>query len=71
MLVVVGGTVLYHKRDASIDLSPKGWLSPIDSDPAADNKAAYEKMSREAWEHAKSQSPDPQPPNGWRGGWKK
>jgi hypothetical protein len=68
MLVAVGGTFLYQNRNASINLPT---LSDEDEkaikDPKAANKAAYDKMSREAWENAKKVQPQP----GWDRGWKK
>jgi hypothetical protein len=65
LLVGVGGTLLYHNRNAAIDLLPQSWLSDEDrevlKDAKAANQAAYDKMSREAWERTQSQ----QPQNGW------
>jgi hypothetical protein len=43
--VAVGGTVCYHYRNVSIDLSPKGWLP--DEDPKAANKPAFPWLSDE------------------------
>ncbi|MFL5242788.1 MAG: hypothetical protein ACJ8FY_11825 [Gemmataceae bacterium] len=71
LLVGVGGTVLFQKRNASVDVSPKGWISDEDmkvlKDPEAANKAAYLKMSKDAWQRSRSQQPQP----GWDQGWKK
>jgi hypothetical protein len=71
MIVVVGGTWLYQNRNTAIDLPPQGWVSDEDrevlKDPKAANQAAYDKMSREAWERSQSQ----QPQNSWSRGGKK
>jgi hypothetical protein len=51
MLIAVGGTVLYHYRNVSFDLSLQGWLSDEDykglNDPKAANKAAFPWLSDE------------------------
>jgi hypothetical protein len=44
-LIGAGGTVLYHYRNVSIDLSPKGWLP--DEDPKTANKPAFPWLSEE------------------------
>jgi hypothetical protein len=71
VVVAVVGSALYQNRDTAIDVATKGWLSDEDRkvlrNPEAANKAAYEKMAREAWEHSQSQ----QPQGGRIGGWKK
>ena len=68
VLLAVGVTALCRKPHAVVALLPKSWFSKEDiralKDPDAANKEAYEKMSREAWERARTQ----QPPNGWQEG---
>jgi hypothetical protein len=65
MLVAVVATALHKNPNAWIDLLPKAWLSDKDKnvlkDPEAANKAEYEKIGREAWEHSQAQ----QPGGGW------
>ena len=57
MLIAVGTKFLCHPN-TWIDLLPQGWLSDEDrkvlKNPEAANKAAFEKMSREAWEHSQA-----------------
>jgi hypothetical protein len=69
IVVVVGITSL--RRGTWIDFVPKEWMSDEDKkvlkNPEAANKAAYEKMGREAWERSKAAQPQPN----WDQRWKK
>jgi hypothetical protein len=71
LMVAVAVGVYCLSHGTWVDLAPKEWLSEEDKaalkDPEAANKAAYEKMSREAWERSKSVQPQP----GWDRNWKK
>jgi hypothetical protein len=67
MVVIV--FVISMNRNTLIDYVSKAWLSDEDrevlKDPKAANKAAYDKMNREGWEHSQKQQPQ------WGQGWQK
>jgi hypothetical protein len=78
---VVGGVaaVGHPKSGAWTDLLPQGWLSEDDAkalkDPEGSNKAASERMAKEAWENSQARQgqgwQSGQQPQGWQGGWHK
>jgi hypothetical protein len=69
--IVVGKLFLFQNKNAVIDFAAKSSLSEEDykavKDPAAANKAYYEKMGREAWQRSRQQAPQ----INWDRGWKK
>jgi hypothetical protein len=69
--IFVGKLFLFQNKNAVIDMAAKSYFSEEDykalKDPAAANKAYYEKLGREGWQRSQQQMPQ----INWDRGWKK